>query len=254
MRKYAILIIAALSLSAHVGCGSKSSSKAADVPAATTPTPTNPDPNALTCEAWQVATSVGCLNQDPRYCRAGLGYNPADGKCYVGTFGSQIPQGYWTNALQITDQTKFRQMLRDLERCYQSSCPTEPWVFFSLQTIANNQSGYAGAGSQFPWYGASSGAHYDNAAYFPQPQGQQVRVNLITRSQGYWSETINFQFDSQARPVASGFDVIYRGYGTRAYNKRIVVSATYLNSDRSQLQISVKYQDVVVAQGTVNRQ
>lgn len=253
MKRTLLLIIASLSLGlTAVGCGSKSSGGGA----ATTPTPTDPGVNGGTqCQPWQVyTTQFGCL--DPGVCPSGYGYNPADGRCYRGTVGSQVPVGNWDNGITVVNISKFQRMLRDLGRCYMSNCPTASWAYLSLQI---SEGSYWGAGANGGWqwavpgYNQSSAFHTQFGYNYGAPQARRAQINLLTAT-AYYGNRSNIQFVSSVYPTETGFKMVVYGVShTAAYNDRIKFNFTYLNVDKSQLQVEITYQGELVAEGTIDR-
>lgn len=251
MKRTLLLIIASLSLGlATVGCGSKSSGNAS------TPDPNNPGAHGgFQCEPWQIYTTQhGCLNPGP--CGSigpGYGYNPADGRCYPGITASNIPIGTWDNSITVTNISQFQKMLRDMNRCYMSNCPSANWAYLSLQ-IQDQGSIGGGPGwhNLVPGYNQSS-AYHTQHGYHGGPQSRYARVNLYT-SAAYYGHATNIQFASSVYPTQNGFTMrVYGVHNTPAYNERIDLIYTYLNADRSQLRVQIKYQNQVVAEGTLNR-
>lgn len=254
MKRTLLLIIASLSLGlTAVGCGSKSSGGNAS-----TPDPTDPGAHGgFQCEAWQIyTTQYGCLNPGP--CGSigpNYGYNPADGRCYPGITATNIPTGTWDNSITVTNISQFQKMLRDMNRCYQSTCPSANWAYLSLQVF---DGAYYGSGGSDGWqnyvpgYNQSSSYHTQHG-YHGGPQSRYAQVNLRTAG-GYYGYGSNIQFSSSAYPTQNGFKMIVYGIShTPAYDERIEFIFTYLNAERSQLRVKIKYQDQIVAEGDINR-
>lgn len=254
--KQALLILMTAFALAGVGCGSKSSGGGAT-------TPTDPGVNGggggwSQCQPWQLWNETyGCMN--PGSCPTGYGLNPADGRCYRGTIGAGILAGNYDSGITITNVSKYRQMLSEMRRCYQSQCPTETWAYFYMTVFEQNLYG-SGTTSQNGWqamiggYSQSSAFHlqygYNNMA----PQSRSVRINVVSAG-GYYGSNINVQFNSYAYPTQNGFEVRVNGVGhTPAYNERIIFKFTYANSARTQLNMEMIYKGTVVAQGTINKQ
>lgn len=252
MKRTLLLIIASLSLGlTAVGCGSKSSNNSA-----TTPTPTDPGvTGGSQCQPWQVyTTQFGCL--DPGVCPSGYGYNPADGRCYRGTVASQVPSGIWDNGITVTNITQFQKMLRDLNRCYMSNCPSASWAYLSLQITDNSfygagTSGTGGWQHLIPGYDQSSAYHTQYGYNYGAPHAREGRINLMT-STAYYGSSSNIQFTSTVYPTENGFKMVVYGVShTAAYNDRIKFNFTYLSVDKSQLKVEITYQNQLVAEGTI---
>lgn len=255
--KQALLILVTAFALAGVGCGSKSSGGGA------ASTPTDPGANGgnggwSQCQPFQLWNEThGCLN--PGSCPTGYGYNPADGHCYPGTIGAGILSGNYDNGVTITNVSKYREMLSDMGRCYQSHCPTENWAYLSMTIYGDNHYGYGGP-SQAGWqtmiggYNQSSAFHLQYGYNSMAPQGRSVRINVVSAG-GYYGSNINVVFYDYAHPKQNGFEVRVNGVGhTPAYNERITFKFTYANSARTQLNMEMVYKGTVVAQGTINKQ
>lgn len=257
MKKLTLALLATASLSLiTVGCGGKSSSSTGN----TNTTNTSASGGVL-CNPMQVyTTQYGCLEQRLDRCAAGMGYEPTSGACVMGTLGGgQVALGYWQNpSLTVTNVAKFQELLRDEGSCYQSTCPTQNWIFFSISTQLSSYIANGGGGSFVPGYAGSSAAQFQYGANYGYPQSQVAQINAMSQGNGYWGRLINLQFTSQARPTQTGFEVVaytrYNNFGQQSTQKKIQIIATYVDAARTQLQARLLYQGVVVAEGLVNRQ
>ena len=253
MKNTILMFAAAMSLSLTlVSCdgGSKG------VASSATPPATDPVVAGSQCEPWQVyVTSLSkCLNIGN--CPNGMGYNPADGRCYQGTVASAIPTGTFDNGIDVVDQAGFQKLMRDLGRC-QWQCPTADWAYLQIAISANNDPYFTSGYGQQPQIGIPG--YYDSSYYHTQQSGQWggqsrlAQIRLYSAAEYYGGTTV--QLTSRAFPKQNGFEVLVNGVGgTHAYNQRIRFVFEYANSARTLFNASIIYKDKVVAQGQINKQ